>query len=80
MILLKYAFHTLNLRKIYSHVYAFNGRSRAYSEKCGYQLEATLKEDTFIDGKFVDKLILSVYRADWEPLWEKFLEKYPRPW
>lgn len=80
MTLLKHAFHTLNLRKIYSRVHASNGRSRAYSEKCGYELEATLKEDVFLDGKYVDLHILSVYREKWEPLWDEFLGRHPKPW
>lgn len=80
MVLLEYAFHTQNLRKIYSRVFASNGRSRRYSEKCGYSLEATLREDLFLEGKYVDLLVLSVFRKDWEPLWDKFLADNPKPW
>ncbi len=39
MLVLEYAFNTLNLRKVCSDVYDFNGRSRRCLEKCGYVLE-----------------------------------------
>lgn len=71
MLLLNYAFNTLNLRKIYSHVLAINPRSRAYSEKCGYALEATLRKHHFRNGTYVDEYILSVYRDAWQRLWNK---------
>ncbi|HMO78439.1 MAG TPA: GNAT family protein [Candidatus Paceibacterota bacterium] len=74
MMLLKHAFDRLNLRQIYSEVIGFNARSRAYSEKCGYHLIATLPDDIHYEGRFFDKLILRVRREDWLPLWERFRE------
>ncbi|MDO8623984.1 MAG: GNAT family protein [bacterium] len=76
MILLNYAFDTLNLRKIYSKVFAYNGRSRRYSEKCGYVLEATLPKHHFRNGAYVDELILAVYAETWRVLWKKTKKKY----
>ena len=76
MVLLDYAFNTLNLRKIYSRVLATNGRSRAYSEKCGYVLEATLPRHHFRHGDYVDEHILAVYADIWRALWEKTRRKY----
>jgi RimJ/RimL family protein N-acetyltransferase len=65
MALLEYAFNTLNLRKIISRVKAFNGRSKRYSEKCGYIVEGRLKDMFLIDGKYWDEIILSVTREQW---------------
>ena len=76
MLLLHYAFDTLNLRKIYSYVYAFNQRSIRYSEKCGYRLEAKMPKDSFIRGKYVDRLILAVYADQWRKLWAKTKKNY----
>lgn len=76
MILLNYAFNTLNLRKIYSRVLAINPRSRAYSEKCGYVLEATLPKAHFRNGCYVDEYILAVYANVWRALWEKTKRRY----
>jgi len=80
MLMLEYAFNTLNVRKIYSFVYGPNARSKRSNEKCGYKIEATLPQDTYIDGKYVEKHIYAVYRSDWEPLWEQFIDRNPRPW
>jgi len=71
MVLLKHAFHMLNVRKIYSHVFDFNGRSRRYSEKCGYKLEAVLKNHHFRNGKRVDEHILSITVDTWRKLRSK---------
>ena len=72
MLLLNYAFNTLNLRKIVSRVVSFNRRSKAYSEKCGYKVEGVLKKDIFKDGEYHDLICMAVFKDDWLPLWEKF--------
>jgi RimJ/RimL family protein N-acetyltransferase len=72
MLLLHYAFHSLNLRKICSLVLSFNGRSKAYSEKCGYKVEGVLKEHIFKNGEYWDEIHMAVFKEDWEPLWKEF--------
>jgi RimJ/RimL family protein N-acetyltransferase len=72
MVLLDYAFNILRLRQIYSEVISFNHRSRAYSEKCGYKLIATLPEMIWHNCQYYDKWILVVTMETWLPLWEKF--------
>lgn len=74
MLLLKYAFDTLGLRKICATVYAFNERSLAYQKKCGYQIEGVRKNQHFINGQYWDEVLLAVYREDWLPIWEQYLE------
>ncbi len=76
MLLLHYAFHTLNLRKVCSSVIAFNGRSHAYSLKCGYKEEGRRKEQIYRNGKYHDEILLAVFRQDWQLLWEKFAEEH----
>ena len=72
MLLLNYAFNTLNLRKVCSAALAFNERSVAYSKKCGYREEGVLKEHLFKKGRYWDEVLLAVFREDWLPLWERF--------
>ncbi len=76
MVLLNYAFNTLNLRKICSSVYSYNERSLKYSEKCGYTVEGTLKKQHFADGKYVDEVLLAVFKKNFMPLWKKFKKKH----
>lgn len=70
--LLNFAFNTLGLHLVQSEVIAFNGRSAAYSRKCGYIEEARLRQRFFCGGVWHDKIILSVTREDWLPVWEKY--------
>lgn len=72
MVLLDYAFNVLNLRKIRSRVYNFNGRSLAYAAKCGYVEEGRLIQDYWKNGGYVDTVLLAVFRDKWLPLWEQY--------
>jgi len=72
MLLLRYAFHTLGLRKICSSVWAFNERSHRYALKCGYHEEARRKDQVFKDGEYHDEILMAVYRQDWEKVWEEY--------
>ncbi len=72
MLFLNYAFNTLNLRKICSSVLGFNARSVAYSKKCGYKVEGTLKSHIFKNGEYQDEIHMAVFKEDWLPLWKKF--------
>lgn len=72
MLLLKYAFDSLNLRKISSRVHDFNGRSQRYNEKCGYKVEGLLKQHHFVNGEYRDEILMATFREDFEPLWKKF--------
>jgi len=75
MLLLHYAFNTLNLRKICSSVLAFNERSLRYALKCGYAEEGRRREHHFRDGRYWDEILLAVFRDDWQPLWEEFAKE-----
>jgi len=67
MQLLKYAFDTLNLRKIKSCVLSYNERSLKYALKCGYREEGRLQREHFRDGKYWDLIQLAAFREWWEP-------------
>lgn len=79
MLLLKYCFDALNLRKIKSAVIAFNERSLHYSLKCGYVEEGRLKEEIFQDGKYWDIIQLAVYREQWWEKWVPYTKKHFLP-
>jgi RimJ/RimL family protein N-acetyltransferase len=72
MHLLEYAFHTLNLHKMCSSVYAFNERSVKYSLRCGYKIEGTRKQHVFRNGQYWDLIELGLLYEDWKPIWEQF--------
>jgi len=72
MLLLEFVFNQLNIRKVYSQVIAYNGRSLAFALKCGYKEEGRLKDHYYKSGEYHDQVILSVYRKDWEEVWKKY--------
>lgn len=72
MILLDYAFNLLGLQLVESRVIGFNGRSAAYSQKCGYKVEARLRSRFYRFGERHDEIVLFVVRDEWLPLWEKY--------
>ncbi len=72
MLLLEYAFNVLNLRKICSSVFDFNGRSKRCLEKCGYHQEGVKKLQIYRNGKYNDEILMAVFRKEFLPLWKKF--------
>lgn len=63
-LLIEFGFKDLNLHRIYLHVFATNNRAiRAY-EKCGFCREGILKEAAFIDGEWVDVIIMGLIRSN----------------
>jgi RimJ/RimL family protein N-acetyltransferase len=75
MLLLDYAFNTLNLRKICSNAIAYNERSIRYSLKCGYQEEGRLKAHIFRAGEYHDLVQLAIFRDGFGSVWEKYKKR-----
>jgi len=75
MILLDYAFNTLNLRKICSSVISFNHRSLNYSLRCGYKIEGRRKKQFFKNGRYYDEVLLALFKKDWIAAWGEYQNK-----
>lgn len=63
-LLLDFAFKDLNLRRVYVHVLATNGRALRLYEKVGFVREGTLREAAHIDGRYVDIVLLGILRDE----------------
>lgn len=61
-----YAFRRLNLHRVELDVAADNPRARRVYERIGYQLEGVKRDAYYVDGAYVDGLIMSLLRPDWE--------------
>ncbi len=79
MLLLDYAFNTLNLRKICSNIYDFNPRSKRAQEKCGYVLEGVRKAHKYRNGRYADEYNMAVFKETFLPLWKKFSATQRKP-
>jgi RimJ/RimL family protein N-acetyltransferase len=53
-LLLRFAFEKLGLHKVYLYVSSGNPRARRAFEKAGFVEEGVLKDEFFLDGRFLD--------------------------
>ena len=61
-----FAFRTLNLHRVWLHVYEYNARAiRAY-EKVGFQREGTLRQSRYHDGRYWNTLTMGILRSEWK--------------
>jgi RimJ/RimL family protein N-acetyltransferase len=60
-----YAFGTLNLNRIWLHVYARNARAIRVYEKIGFRKEGVLRQHGYIDGEYLDTVTMAILREDW---------------
>lgn len=64
-LLLKHGFCTLNLNRIFLHVFENNPRAiRAY-EKAGFVHEGRLRQAEFKDGRYIDTLVMSIVKDEY---------------
>ncbi|WP_152399006.1 GNAT family N-acetyltransferase [Paenibacillus cellulositrophicus] len=62
--LIRYVFQTMNLRRVQLETWGGNPRAiRAY-EKCGFVIEGRLREHSYIDGQYVDTIVMGLLRED----------------
>lgn len=62
MLILNFAFKTLNLHKVILEVVSFNQPAISLYKKIGFQVEGTLKNQFFSDDQFHDVIIMSVFK------------------
>jgi RimJ/RimL family protein N-acetyltransferase len=64
-LLLAHCFDTLNLNKVWLHVYEFNPRAVHVYEKLGFRVEGRLRQHTFFEGRYWDVISMGVLRDEW---------------
>jgi UDP-4-amino-4,6-dideoxy-N-acetyl-beta-L-altrosamine N-acetyltransferase len=65
-LMVRHAFETLNLNRVWLHVLIANERGiRAY-ERVGFKREGVLRQHLFREGRFQDILSMAILREDWE--------------
>ena len=65
-LMLRYAFETLNLHRVWLHVYEFNERAIRVYERLGFVHEGILREDCYRDGRYWNTVTMAMLRSDWE--------------
>ena len=74
-LLIKYGFSELNLYKTTTTVYSPNIGSWKVCEKLGMEREATLKNNGFIDGEYVNDYCYCIFQNDWINKYKKNQKK-----
>ena len=75
MLVLYYAFNTLNLKNVFSEVYDFNQRSLGALRNTGYKIIGRQKKSVFCNGKWCDRVFLQVSKKDFKKVWRKYYKK-----
>ena len=65
-LIVKHAFETLNLNRVWLHVYEFNQRGRRSYEKVGFRQEGVLRQDCYREGRYWDTIVLAILREEWD--------------
>jgi RimJ/RimL family protein N-acetyltransferase len=65
-LLLKHGFESMNLHRIFLRVYESNQRAIRSYEKAGFIQEGKMREAQYLKGSYVDVLLMSVLRQDWQ--------------
>ena len=66
VLMLRHAFRTLGLNRVFLRVFETNPRAMHSYEKAGFVQEGRLRKAHFQDGKFVDVLLMSVLQSEWQ--------------
>ena len=64
-LLLQFGFSDLNLNRIHLHVFAGNPRAIAAYEKCGFVREGLLRQGAFVDGQYIDVVVMGILREEY---------------
>ena len=66
--LLRFAFHEMNLHRVWLTVHQDNDRAMACYRKCGFVEEARQRQDIYTQGRYLDLIFMGVLRDDFEAL------------
>lgn len=64
-LLLRHAFFTLNLHRVWLRVFADHARAQRIYDKVGFVLEGRQRDGDFRDGRYRDVLVYSLLAREW---------------
>jgi RimJ/RimL family protein N-acetyltransferase len=66
--MLDYGFGTLNLHKVWLQVYAHHMPAIRVYERVGFRKEGVQREQHYVEGRYVDGVLMGILRSEWTPL------------
>ena len=67
-LLVRYAFESLNLHRVYLTVFVANERAHKLYQRLGFKDEGVLRDDAFVDGKYHDIARMGMLEHEWRAL------------
>ncbi len=64
---LDYGFGTLNLNRVELEVLEHNAAGLRAYEKAGFRREGVLRQHHYVNGAYVDTLVMGILRSEWKP-------------
>jgi RimJ/RimL family protein N-acetyltransferase len=64
-LLVRHAFETLNLNRVWLHVFEYNKRGIRVYEKVGFKKEGALRQDRFHGGRYWDTVAMGLLREEY---------------
>jgi RimJ/RimL family protein N-acetyltransferase len=65
-LMVRYAFETLNLNRVWLHVYEDNQRGIRSYEKVGFLKEGVLRQENYRAGRYGNTLTMAILRDEWQ--------------
>jgi RimJ/RimL family protein N-acetyltransferase len=65
-VIIRYAFHELNLNSVRLYVYEFNERALKAYEKAGFKTEGIQRQSVYREGRYFDETVMSILRSEWK--------------
>jgi RimJ/RimL family protein N-acetyltransferase len=63
-LMVAHAFETLNLNRVWLHVYEYNQRGIRVYERIGFQKEGVLRQDTYREGRYWDTIVMGILKSE----------------
>jgi RimJ/RimL family protein N-acetyltransferase len=68
-LIVQYGFLETNLRRVSLALHSYNARALKSYEKVGFQLEGTVRGETFREGRHTDTYVMGILREEWLALY-----------
>jgi len=65
-LIIKHGFENLNLHRVWLRVFETNQRAMRSYEKAGFTQEGKFRQAQYLDGKYVDVMIMGMLKSEWQ--------------
>jgi len=67
--LLRFAFHEMNMNRVWLHVHDFNEHAQTCYKKVGFVEEGKLRQNAYQEGRYFDTIAMGILRSEFDELY-----------